>query len=322
VKNLLMKTTAVVLSLAMPGIALTQTTASTTPAATTWGHWGAAPYATSFADMCRKMPAGIDGMDMPDEVKARFKARTGPKCEGGTEVWLTPNQRLNQMWTGGRNPHPMMNVTVGELPVTRSPDGRTYRAGAVAQAAKALEWTEEYNGLVYHLVVPFECFNVSWFTTPSAPVESCDLIRVHTEATRALRFAFYRPYKPSGCFAMKTPGSTEWQPLPNRCPDTNCDFREVSRVLGSEPIQSGGVAPVQDGVYEFRVPREFASNPANVAVFCLEQLNGQHSQGVGITKETEDYHADGSGQSVAEIFFEGRQPAGYRYHVIHWRLGG
>ncbi|MBI5405935.1 hypothetical protein HY972_02770 [Candidatus Kaiserbacteria bacterium] len=138
-----------------------------------WDRWNIAPFASSKEEACAKvLIESIDGFNMPPPVKEHFKAALGATCKGGTEVWLTPHQRLEQMWSGGPKPHVMNNVTVGELPVLKSPDGRSYRKGAVAEAAKAFSWTFAHEGKVYVLYLPFVCFNVSWVATasPEQPV--------------------------------------------------------------------------------------------------------------------------------------------------------
>ena len=126
-----------------------------------WKHWSISPYARSFGEACKKAPAAIDGFDYPSAVKEHFKQALGSDCKGGTEVWLTPHQRLEQMWSGHK-PHVMDSKTVGELPVLQSPDGRPYPKGSVAETAKALSWTFVYDGKTYILYLPLVCFNWSW----------------------------------------------------------------------------------------------------------------------------------------------------------------
>ncbi|MHB0865906.1 MAG: hypothetical protein ACYC1Y_03345 [Minisyncoccota bacterium] len=130
-----------------------------------WQHWGAAPYAHSLKEACQKAPAAIDGTSMPEAVKEHFKKALGD-CKGGTTVWLTPNQPLEQMWSGPDKTHPkdwvMNNRSVGELPVLKSPDGRLYPKGAVFETAKAFSWMFVYEGKTYVLYLPLVCFNWSW----------------------------------------------------------------------------------------------------------------------------------------------------------------
>jgi len=135
-------------------------------AAETWDQWGAAPYATSQEEACRKAPEAIDGLNLLPEVKEHFKKVLGTTCKGGTEAWLVPDQRLEQMWSGGSTPHVMNGFPVAELPVLRSPDGRPYPKGSVAQTARALSWEFIHEGKRYVLYLPMVCFNWSWDFAP------------------------------------------------------------------------------------------------------------------------------------------------------------
>lgn len=134
-----------------------------------WKGWNAAPYAHSLGEACKKAPEAINGFNMPSAVKEHFKQTLGIACMGGTKVWLTPDMPLEQMWSGksGRKlPHLMNKKSVGELPVLRSPDGRTYRKGAVAETAAAFQWTFVYEGKTYVLYLPWVCYNWSWALGP------------------------------------------------------------------------------------------------------------------------------------------------------------
>ncbi len=154
-----------------------------------WNRWGIAPYASSFAEACRKAPEAIDGFTaMPQPVREQFKKLLGADCSGGAEVWLTPHQKLDAMWSGGSKPHVMQNVAVGELPVAKSPDGRPYRKGAVAESAKAHEWTFTYEGVQYALDAPDVCFNWAYRTVgvpPAAPEASALPLPQKTFVTNA-----------------------------------------------------------------------------------------------------------------------------------------
>lgn len=138
------------------------------PRSVRWTHWGAAPYARSLQEACRKAPRAIDHSRMPDAVKEHFKRVLGD-CKSGRVVWLTPHERFAQMWSGpGKHrakDFVMNDVTVAELPVKTGPDGRRYAPGAVAQTAKAYSWQWAYEGRVYTLYLPLACFNWSWSAT-------------------------------------------------------------------------------------------------------------------------------------------------------------
>lgn len=142
-------------------------------AETTWNRFGAAPYAESLEEGCRKAPEAIDGFSLPPEVKIAFKEKVGTRClEEGVVVWFTPGDRLDEMWTGGQRPHVLKSVNVADVPVTKSPDGRAYRKGAVSEALKAWTWSTTYQAKKYVLVLPAVCSNWSWYsiTLPPPPV--------------------------------------------------------------------------------------------------------------------------------------------------------
>lgn len=144
-----------------------------------WNKWNVSPYANSFTEACQKSSQAIDGFDMPLVVKERFKSTVGSFCKGGREVWLTPGMPLEQMWSGKfgkKSPHLMNKKSVGELPVTKSPDGWTYRKGAVAETARAYSWEFVYEGKTYVLYLPFVCFNWSWALGPPVPISSDPLV--------------------------------------------------------------------------------------------------------------------------------------------------
>lgn len=138
-----------------------------------WDKWGVAPYATSLEEACKKAPTAIDGFNLPTAVKEHFKQAIGADCKSSKEVWLTPDMLLEQMWSGGQKPHVMNNKKVAELPVKKSPDGRPYRKGSVAETAKAQSWSFVHDGKTYILYLPSVCFNWSWAFAPApAPMLS------------------------------------------------------------------------------------------------------------------------------------------------------
>lgn len=182
--------------------------ATANAAETVWAKWSIAPYASSFAEACRKAPSAIDATSMPQPVKEHFKKTLGPGCEGWSETWLTPKMQLSQMWSGGAKPHLMDNVAVGELPVLRSPDGRAYQKGAVAETARAAEWSYEYNGTRYHLYIPFVCHNIAWRSQPveTKLAEECVEIPFNAPVGSTVHWGVgsnHGPLKPSACNAQK-----------------------------------------------------------------------------------------------------------------------
>jgi len=317
-KTLLMTTAAALSLTVMAGVAQAQQQPTTPPAqedVTIWGDWGSAPYASSFADATSdaKFDFALEELDIPPEIRGQAKqlVRDNPN---GTIAYLDPGERVDRMMSGGRTPHAMLNVQVQRIVLMQG----------VVRAAEVRVWRITYQGRVYELILPLRCFNWSVrIVVPPTPEENCKVIRVHVnEEGQALRYGLWGRFRPSRCFGIKRPGSSEIEPLPNRCPErTDCDFRDIVAILG-RPVQTGGEAPLEPGVYEFWVSAEFADNPQNVAGFCLEEKDGDYTMGVGITAG--DGHVrDGLGDyhdGVAEIFYEGRQPAGYRWQVVHWRF--
>ena len=187
-----------------------------------WQNWGVAPYASSQEEACKKAPAAIDGFDFPSAVKDHFKQSLGTTCKGGRETWLTPHTPIEQMWSGGKTPHVMNKITVGELPVLVSPNGRTYRKGAVAETVKTLSWTFVHEGKSYVLYLPFVCFNWSW-----APGAAPHI------ASECVEFVFNAPAKgyvrwkidpttgllsPSACNAQQQ-GDEPWTAWNGKCDD-------------------------------------------------------------------------------------------------------
>ena len=144
---------------------------------TEWKNWGVSPFAHSLTEACRKAPGAIDGLEMPPTAKEYFKKTLGTECNNGVEMWLTPGTVLGQMWTGGKTPHVLNNVRVGELPVLKSPEGRKYRKGAVAETAKAFMWDaihadKEGKRTTLNLYLPMVCFNFSLVSKELPQIES------------------------------------------------------------------------------------------------------------------------------------------------------
>lgn len=189
-----------------------------------WNRWSISPYASSLVEACRKAPAAIDGFkNLPSAVKTGFKQiLNATDCKGGTEVWLTPHQLLEEMWSGGASPHVMSKKTVGELPVLKSPDGRSYRKGSVAETAKAMSWTFVHEGKSYVLYLPYVCFNWSWAfgSPPVQAAEECveyafNAVPVGAKVHWGVGSA-RGPLPPSACNAQKQ-GNGEWTAWTGEC---------------------------------------------------------------------------------------------------------
>lgn len=241
-------------------------------AAEVWNRWGAAPYASSFAETCRKAPSALDGFgNMPLPVKNHFKRALGSNCKGGTEVWLTPHMPLEAMWSGGAKPHVMEHLTVGKLPVLESPDGRSYREGSVAETAKALEWTYEFEGKVYALDIPDVCFNITWRFI-QAPVivatsVACKTVAYTVKPGDEVRFAILarRRLPVSACWQLCD--GSECSAPPSPC-DT-CDW------TGPKSVIPTGFEPLHTGRYVARFAQQSLRFPIevreNYAALCVER---------------------------------------------------
>lgn len=132
-------------------------------------------------------------------------------------------------------------------------------------------------------------------TPPPPPPAECAEIRFTAEADDTIvRYALYGQYANDACFGVRKEGEptyftaqglgtdgTGFSPLPTRCPEHECDFREVSAFLGRELNQSGGFR-VTPGVYTIRVSRAFAQSLETTAVLCRTRRDGRHSHGVGV----------------------------------------
>jgi|GEM_PF-3569051 len=137
-----------------------------------WTGWNAKPFAESQSDACARAKQAINGFkQMPVEAKQYFIGQVGTSCANAEkdDAWLTPGMHRVEMWD---TTHPMQNVVVGELPVTKSPDGRrTFRKGAVADAARAKQWSYQYKGRTIVLNLQYVCFNWNWGFGPKVTVK-------------------------------------------------------------------------------------------------------------------------------------------------------
>lgn len=209
-----------------------------------WDRWNVAPYASTLPQACEKLLEALDGFAMPLTVKEHFKRELGSSCAGGAEVWLTPHQRLEAMWSGGNKPHVLRNVIVGELPVLKSPDGRPYRTGAVAETAKALSWTYVYEGETYVLYLPFVCFNWSWaFGSPllTTVAETCATVNYAVAPGDLVRFAVIAKARLPSSSCWQLCDGPECSAPPSPCDD--CSW------IGPLSVLPQDVVPQHTGMY-------------------------------------------------------------------------
>jgi hypothetical protein len=274
---------------------------------TTWSKWGAAPFASSQPEACKKASAAIDGFKWPQPVKEHFKEVA---CKGGETAWLTPGTQLDQMWSGGPKPHVMNGIAVADLPVLKSPDGRSYHKGAVAESAKALAWSWAYEGRTYVLYLPEVCFNWSWafgptpappaIPPPALPVEKCVEISFNAPPGK-VRWGVASangPLPPSVCNAQKQ-GDGPWTAWTGQCDECTGAIEYIRGILGDKAEVYHKYLYSVYGTPEVRQPRQFLrfseAVRADVVYICLEDANGVRTCGVYVRPQ------DWDGKSVIGI---------------------
>ena len=236
-----------------------------------WSRWGAAPYAHSFAEACRKAPEAIDGTRLPQLVKKHFKKVFETGCRGGRRVWYTPGMSLEQMMSGPDRNHAtdwVMNyVSVAELPVLRSPNGRFYLPGSVAETARVREWKWTYEGKTYIWFIPYVCFNEGWRFGPS--VLACRTIKYVGKPGDEFRFAILT--------RERLPASACWQLCDGddcAAPPSPCDTCDW---VGPMSVIPAGFKPLYTGKYVARHSHQSLRLPLgveqNYVAFCDTRLN-------------------------------------------------
>ena len=252
-----------------------------------WDNWNVAPFAHSQKEAFGKAFVSIDGFDWSAEEKTLAKKTLAH--EKGVEVWLTPDMQIEQMWSGGSRPHVMNRVTVGELPVLESPDGRPYRKGAVAEAAKALSWSWEYEGKAYVLYLPFVCFNWCW-GFGDLPSESCVEISFSAPIGGKVRWGIGTAngdfIPPSACGAQRQ-GDGPWTAWGGQCDECVGAVDFIRGILGAKAdIPHRFLYSVTEALQTFR----FSSNIETCVVgICLEYPDGKRTCGVYVRPQDWDW---------------------------------
>ena len=189
-----------------------------------WTGWNAKPFAESQSDACKRAKQAINGFkQMPVEAKQYFIGQVGTSCANAEkdDVWLTPGMQRVEMWD---TTHPMQNVVVGELPVTKSPDGRrTFRKGAVADAARAKQWSYEYKGRTIVLNLQYVCFNWNWGFGPKVTIKVVQGPRVIHTITKYLT-----PPPPPAPHCFTYDMDTRGEPNASRPAVTDLEFYQHS----------------------------------------------------------------------------------------------
>ncbi|MFA7302601.1 MAG: hypothetical protein WC030_02535 [Candidatus Paceibacterota bacterium] len=259
-----------------------------------WDNWNVAPFALTQEEACERAAAAISGFDMPAPVKAHFKAAIGTNCKGGTIAWLTPGTVLEEMWS---TDHIVRKQKVGELPVLQSPDGREYRKGAVAQTARALEWSYSYGGKTYLVDLPSVCFNWSWrfgatCVTPRPVAKPAPKPVPQQEVCRELVFNANPSGKvwwsiggntlfpPSVCNAQRQ-GDGPWRAWYGECHECEGALWYVRRILGNTAeIFQKYLYPVKEVRQTIRFSRAVEDS---VVTVCLENAEGVQTCGYYVT---------------------------------------
>ncbi|MCX6787072.1 MAG: hypothetical protein NTY93_00920 [Candidatus Kaiserbacteria bacterium] len=248
-----------------------------------WGKWNIAPFASSIEEARRKAPEAIDGFNLPLPVKEHFRKAVLDSCKCRViEAWLTPDLLLEQMWSGGQYPYVMSNIMVGELPVLKSPDGRSYRKGAVAETAKARSWTFAYEGKTYILYLPYVCFNWSWAFGPppvSTP-DRCVELLFNAPVGGFVRWGVasnHGPLPSSACNAQKQ-GNGPWMAWYGKCDECVGALEYIRGILG-------GKAEIYHkyfySVAKMRQTLRFSTEIWEDLVYiCLEYPDGTRTLGV------------------------------------------
>jgi len=252
---------------------------------TLWSNWGAAPYARNLKESCLKASAAIDGFNMPSAVKEHFKSVLGTTCKDGVETWLSPGLSLKQMWSGPdahhKKAHIMDEKSVAELPVLRSPDGRPYRKGAVAETAKALVWVFAYEGKTYVLYNPFVCFNWAWtIASPVAPIKKCVELSFNAPIGGYVRWGIGTttgPIPPDECNAQRQ-GDGLWTSWYGECDICIPALGYIRGILGGTAlVPHKYLYPVTHTRQTLRFSTEIWTK---LVYICLEDASGKQSCGV------------------------------------------
>ena len=253
-------------------------------------HWNVAPYAASQEEVCRKAPEAIDGFNLSPEAKQYFKQTLGTDCKGGTVVWLTPNVLLEQMWSGPdarhKGAHLMNHAAVEELPVTKSSDGRPYRKGAVAETAKALQWTFTQKGKTEVLYLPFVCFNLAWAFAPVPLPDKCVELVFNASIGGHVRWGVGtlagRSLLSDECNAQKQDDG-QWVSWYGECDICTPAIDYIRKTMGdTAKVLQKFLYPVTATKQTLRFSTEVWTN---LVYICLEDAAGRQTCGVYIRPE-------------------------------------
>lgn len=254
-----------------------------------WRNWGAAPYAASQEEACRKAPEAIAGMDVPEAVKRQWLEQLGTNCAGGETVYLTPDIHLREMWSGGARPHVMRDVPVAAIPVRRSPQGNALRE--VYQSAKALMWQAEYEGKVYYLYLPLICNNWAWRDV----ADDCVTLGFNVPVGTKVRWgagSTTGPFKPDVCNAQRE-GDGPWTAWWGQCDTCQPAIGYIRRLLGSgAQVFNKYLYPASQTRQTLRFGAEVQDK---VVYICLEYPDGRQTCGVYMRPE------DWKGRSHVDI---------------------
>lgn len=267
-----------------------------------WKHPGAAPYAKTFEEACRKGPQAIEGFSrMPVMVQKYFRVAIGADCKSLVkDEFITPGQRLEQMHSGGPKVHLMETPTFAELPVAKSPDGLAYRVGSMAETAKARVWRFDYEGKTYVLYLPYVCFNWAWaIEKPRSDEECYEVSFVPTQGHLDWSLSTIGTEFPaSSCNAIRK-GNGKWQAWYGDCAWCTPNMLVVEQTLGvgARPYRKYRIA-VEEDQYVLRFSKEVAKA---LVSFCLDTFDENDSSRAKGKKSCGVYVVPGDWKGVRKV---------------------
>lgn len=144
----------ILVSLMLAGVSLAMS-APAHAAAYAWSKWGACKFAETESDALAKFEKAIAPMSMPEEVKAEFRRRIVTNSEKGSARTVKPGDHFQEMQSCGGH------LITGKDGSRDGVDVKPYVGGSWA-SIESTEWTYDYQGKRYTLVLPGVCYNWAW----------------------------------------------------------------------------------------------------------------------------------------------------------------
>ena len=242
--------------------------------ASEWKHFGADPAYKSRELAIADAPRVLKQAGYPAPVvELLVEAMKKP----GKETRIVNGETLDFMRSGPKELWVNVKVAFVTPPVS---DQMEY-------AAPAEEWSVEYRGTTWTVLLPRVCNNLAGKKSRVAQ-EECVEARATVKPTKGDRYLRIgiiadKPMPASGCFGVKAPGATDFVTPPVRCPDRPCDFSQPVAEIGKPLQYSWGYEVVQEGEYILRMPAKAADKVTDqVVVLCLEREGDIHSCGMDV----------------------------------------